>query len=129
MKGKYRNTEDKGEKTDMSLSIVDQVCGYGGRFVKKDSASNRYYALSTSEARVKTSQALRENRDTKTSGTASSGDESDFECDKSKDLSLGPVETITIFEGLPLERDCLDCCQALLSLRRSVAPHLTSEAA
>lgn len=129
MKEKYRNTEDKDEKTDMSRSIVDQVCGYGGRFVKKDSASSRYYVLSTSEARIKTSQALRENRDTKTNGAALSDDDSECDCDGSISLPSSKVETMTIVKGIPLDTDCLDCCQALVSLSRSITPPLTSKAA
>jgi hypothetical protein len=130
MKKRYRSTEDKDEKTDMSRSIVDQVCGYGGRFVKKDSGSNRYYVLSKSEARIKTSQALRENRDTKTNGTALSDDDSDCESSGSKSFSPSQVvETMTMIKGIALDTDCLDCCQALVSLSRSITPPLTSKAA
>ena len=61
MKMMYRSTEAKTVKTDLSRAIVDHVCGYGGRFVKKDD-SGRYYLLTKSEARKKTSQALRETK-------------------------------------------------------------------
>lgn len=62
MKNMYRSTEAKTVKTDLSRAIVDHVCSYGGRFVKKDSASGRYYLLTKAEARKKTSQALRETK-------------------------------------------------------------------
>lgn len=61
MKNMYRSTEAKKGKTGLSRAIVDHVCEYGGRFVKKD-GSGRYYVLSKAEARKKTSQALRETK-------------------------------------------------------------------
>jgi hypothetical protein len=64
MKASYRVTEAKARKTDLSRAIVDHVCQYGGRFLKKD-ASNRYYVLTKAEARKKTSQALRETKELK----------------------------------------------------------------
>ena len=62
MKNMYRSTEAKTVKTDLSRAIVDHVCSYGGRFVKKDEASGKYYLLTKAEARKKTSQALRETK-------------------------------------------------------------------
>lgn len=62
MKNTYRSTEKKLKKTDLSRTIVDYVHSYGGRFVKKDAASGTYIALTRSEARKKTSQALREQK-------------------------------------------------------------------
>ena len=62
MKHMYRRTETKTVKTDLSRAIVDHVCTRGGRFVKKDESSDRYYLLSKAEARKKTSQALRETK-------------------------------------------------------------------
>lgn len=62
MKIMYRSTEAKKGKTGLSRAIVDHVCEYGGRFVKKDGPTGRYYVLSKAEARKKTSQALRETK-------------------------------------------------------------------
>ncbi|CAB9510448.1 expressed unknown protein [Seminavis robusta] len=62
MKMMYRSTEAKTVKTDLSRAIVDHVCSYGGRFVKKDDATGKYYLLTKAEARKKTSQALRETK-------------------------------------------------------------------
>ena len=60
MRYMYRNTAAKSNKTDLSRAIVDHVCQYGGRFIKKEESSGRYYVLTRGEARKKTSQALRE---------------------------------------------------------------------
>jgi hypothetical protein len=70
MKASYRTTEAKARKTDLSLAIVEHVCQYGGRFLKKDSATNRYYVLTKAEARKKTSQALRETKELKWTGAS-----------------------------------------------------------
>ena len=61
MKSAYQMQEAKCNKTDLSRSIVDHVCQYGGRFIKKES-TGRYYVLTRGEARKKTSQALRETK-------------------------------------------------------------------
>lgn len=60
MKLMYRRTEAKTLKTDLSKAIVEHVCNYGGRFVKLDTKSGKYFILTKTEARKKTSQALRE---------------------------------------------------------------------
>merc|ERR1712032_421923 len=65
MKMTYKNTDKKLQKTDLSCTVVDHVCKYGGRFVKKEEDSGRYFLLTRAEARRKTSQALRENKDIK----------------------------------------------------------------
>jgi hypothetical protein len=65
MRRTYRSTEAKNHKTDLSRAIVDHVCGYGGRFIKKDEKSGRYHVLTKAEARKKTSQALRETKELK----------------------------------------------------------------
>lgn len=62
MKAMYRTTEAKAVKTDLSRAIVDHVCNYGGRFIKRDEKTGRYHMLSKAEARKKTSQALRETK-------------------------------------------------------------------
>ena len=59
MKETYKSTEDKDEKTDLSRSIVDQVCAYGGRFVKMDATTRQLYVLTKAEARMKCSQVSR----------------------------------------------------------------------
>lgn len=60
MKLMYKKSEAKAIKTDLSRAIVDHVCKYGGRFIKKEVTTGRYYVLTRGEARKKTSQALRE---------------------------------------------------------------------
>ena len=60
MKASYRNIGSKSAKTDLSRAIVDHVYSYGGRFLKMDKASGKYFVLSIDEGRKKTSQALRE---------------------------------------------------------------------
>lgn len=62
MKTDYRSTSAKKAKTGLSRAIVDHVCDYGGRFIKKDTPNGRYYLLSKADARKKTSQALRETK-------------------------------------------------------------------
>lgn len=62
MKQTYKSTEAKSNKTDLSRAIVDHVCRYGGRFIKKEETTGRYYVLTRGEARKKTSQALRESK-------------------------------------------------------------------
>lgn len=65
MKMMYRQTEQKTVKTDLSRAIVEHVCNYGGRFIKKEQETGRYYILTKDEARKKTSQALRETKELK----------------------------------------------------------------
>lgn len=65
MKHTYKGTATKSNKTDLSRTIVDHVCKYGGRFVKKEETTGRYYILTRGEARKKTSQALRESKELK----------------------------------------------------------------
>ena len=65
MKASYRNIDTKSAKTDVSRAIVEHVYNYGGRFLKQDKATGKYYVLSPVEARKKTSQALREAKDVK----------------------------------------------------------------
>lgn len=62
MKQGYRGISAKTAKTDLSRQIVDHVLEYGGRFLKRDASSGRYYILKHNEARKKTSQALRETK-------------------------------------------------------------------
>jgi hypothetical protein len=65
MKASYRTVGSKSAKTDLSRAIVEHVQSYGGRFVKLDKATGKYVMLTQSEARKKTSQALREAKDVK----------------------------------------------------------------
>ena len=62
MKASYRKTEYRAAKTELSQTIVDYVSDYGGRFIKKDAATGQYYVVDKTEARTKTSQALRETK-------------------------------------------------------------------
>ena len=117
MKERYRNTEDKDEKTDISRSIVEQVLVYGGRFVKKDSATGKFYVLTKTEARTKTSQALRENRaDSKCAASSKYLSDSDEAC--SRNGSDSEEEESPSAGTLKLDRDSLDCCRALVSLSK-----------
>lgn len=65
MKASYRTIGSKSAKTDLSRAIVEHVQKYGGRFLKFDKESRKYIVLTQSEARKKTSQALREAKDVK----------------------------------------------------------------
>lgn len=65
MKRTYRSTETKNSKTSLSRAIVDHVCNYGGRFIRKDDKTGRYHVLTKADARKKTSQALRETKELK----------------------------------------------------------------
>jgi len=65
MKMNYKSIDGKKGKTNLSRAIVDHVIGYGGRFVKKEDSTGNYYLLSHTEARRKTSQALREIKEIK----------------------------------------------------------------
>lgn len=64
LKEQYREIETKQVKTAFCRAIVSYVKGYGGRFLKKDS-DGRYNEMMPSEARKKTSQCIRENKDLK----------------------------------------------------------------
>jgi hypothetical protein len=65
MKMNYRKMGSKMLKTDLSRAIVEHVYGYGGRFLKYDTASSQYVVLSPTDSRKKTSQALREMKEVK----------------------------------------------------------------
>jgi hypothetical protein len=65
MKASYRTVGSKSAKTDLSRAIVEHVQSYGGRFVKLDKGTGKFVVLPPSEARKKTSQALREAKDVK----------------------------------------------------------------
>lgn len=65
MRRNYRDIETKAAKTDLSAAIVSHVHSYGGRFLRLERTTGKYYVLSTAEARKKTSQALRESKDPK----------------------------------------------------------------
>ncbi len=65
MKSGYRQIGNKTAKTDLSRAIVDHVYEYGGRFLRYEKAIGKFIVLTPSEARKKTSQALREAKDVK----------------------------------------------------------------
>lgn len=117
-KEKYRNTSDKDEKTDMSRSIVDQVFAYGGKFVKKDPGSSRFYVLTKAEARIKTSQALRENRDSKSDASCDDSDSDDASIQTSPQTAVSNTGST---KSTDLENDKLACCVALVNLSRVVS--------
>ena len=57
---KWYKASDKSEKTDLSQCLVNIVHQYGGRFVKQEKSTGRWYVVSNLVARRKASQALRE---------------------------------------------------------------------
>jgi hypothetical protein len=65
MKAGYRQIGSKTQKTSLSHAIVGHVYLYGGRFLKYEKADDKFVILSPSEARKKTSQALREAKQVK----------------------------------------------------------------
>jgi len=50
----------KSEKTQISNLLVERITSYGGRFLKQDVRSKKWYAVSAVVARKKASQGLRE---------------------------------------------------------------------
>ena len=52
----------KPEKTPYSWKLVHKVWEAGGRFLEKDDESGKYYVIVDSDARLKASQALREEK-------------------------------------------------------------------
>jgi len=58
---RYKKTEDKDEKTNISERLVLDVQSYGGNFLEKD--DNGWYVIDDMVGRRKVSQALREDKD------------------------------------------------------------------
>lgn len=58
---RYKLTDDKDEKTNMSAELVQHVQSYGGHFLEKDDKG--WYVIDDVVARRKVSQALREDKD------------------------------------------------------------------
>jgi len=58
---RYKKTDDKEEKTNISERLVLDVQSYGGNFLEKD--DNGWYIIDSVVARRKVSQALREDKD------------------------------------------------------------------
>merc|ERR1712137_1071818 len=56
----WYKTSSKNEKTDLSQLLVDRVQSYGGKFLKMEKDSARWYIVTNIVARRKCSQALRE---------------------------------------------------------------------
>ena len=52
----------KPEKTPYSWNLVHKVWDAGGRFLEKDDESGKYYVIDDKDARLKASQALREEK-------------------------------------------------------------------
>ena len=61
MKPEYSQLS-KPEKTPYSWKLVHKVWEAGGRFLEKDDASGKYYVIVDKDARLKASQALREEK-------------------------------------------------------------------
>ena len=61
MKPEYSQLS-KPEKTPYSWKLVHKVWEAGGRFLEKDDASGKYYVMDEKDARLKASQALREEK-------------------------------------------------------------------
>ena len=58
-KRQYMNAA-KDDKTVIAQSVIDQINEEGGRFIRSDPASGRWFVVDNKEARKKASQALRE---------------------------------------------------------------------
>ncbi len=61
MKPEYSQLS-KPEKTPYSWKLVHRVWEKGGRFLEKDEGSGKYYVIDEKDARLKASQALREEK-------------------------------------------------------------------
>ena len=61
MKPEYSQLS-KAEKTPYSWKLVRKVLDAGGRLLEKDDATGKYYVIVESDARLKASQALREEK-------------------------------------------------------------------
>jgi len=76
LRDRYRSTENRNAKTDLSQKLVDWVQKeQGGRFLKLDKSCNRWYVVPNDESRRKAGQALREHmtkeeREAQKAGTA-----------------------------------------------------------
>lgn len=58
----YQDLPTKSEKTNLSRKIIKMIQSHGGRFLKKDDETGRYFVLSPVETTKKVSQALREKK-------------------------------------------------------------------
>merc|ERR1740123_1340048 len=58
-KPQYQSLTSKTSKTNLSRKIISQIQENGGRFLKKDEKSQKYYVLSPVETTKKVSQAMR----------------------------------------------------------------------
>lgn len=61
LQDRYKKTDDKDEKTNISANLVLHVQSYGGNFCEKDDEG--WYIIEDVVARRKVSQALREDKD------------------------------------------------------------------
>jgi len=61
LQDRYKDTDDKDEKTSISANLVLHVQSYGGNFCEKD--EDGWYIIEDVVARRKVSQALREDKD------------------------------------------------------------------
>jgi len=61
-KPQYQSLSSKTAKTNLSRKIISQIQENGGRFLKKDEKSQKYFVLSAVETTKKVSQAMREKK-------------------------------------------------------------------
>jgi len=61
-KPQYQSLTSKTAKTNLSRKIISTIQENGGRFLKKDEISQKYFVLSSVETTKKVSQALREKK-------------------------------------------------------------------
>ena len=59
-KPEYRSLTDKFLKTKFAASLVQEIQGYGGRFLEKDKETGRWFIIADKLARSKAGQALRD---------------------------------------------------------------------
>ena len=59
-KAEYQSTNEKKQKTYLSELVIDDVLANGGRFVRKDEDTGKWFVVDRKIVRTKVSQALRE---------------------------------------------------------------------
>merc|ERR1712113_927411 len=64
-KPEYQSLTAKTAKTNLSRKIISQIQENGGRFLKKDERSQKYFILSAVETTKKVSQAMRKKKSLK----------------------------------------------------------------
>lgn len=103
-KALYQQSLSPTHKQMVALSIVEAIRNHGGRFIRKQNGD--WVEISTKEASIKTSQALRESIDNSDSCSSSSS-QSVNSASRSKDMKVKPkhiVDHSTACCGTPLSR-------------------------